>query len=167
MKIRMPVGLNVALLVVGTTAFYTYVGQMVPQKELLPPVVIDIKKDITTDEMVPIGGGIADGKGLCLTCHTVGQSGVLRFPDLAGIGSRAGEQIPGLSEVEYMAQSLYEPDVFIVDGFNPGMPPIHKSPIGLTDEEILCVMAWLQSLGGAPTVTLETTHAYRAGEDSQ
>jgi hypothetical protein len=46
-----------------------------------------------------------------------------------------------------------------VKGFNPGMPAIHKPPIGLTDQEILAVIAYLQSLGGTPTVTLETTAA--------
>ena len=45
-------------------------------------------------------------------------------------------------------------------GFNPGMPVINKPPIGLTDPEILCVIAFLQTLGGTPTVTLQTSHAY-------
>ena len=67
---------------------------------------------------------------------------------------------PGLSDVEYFAQSMYEPDAFIVPGFNPGMPAINKPPIGLTDQEILCVIAYLQTLGGTPTVTLQTTHRY-------
>jgi hypothetical protein len=35
---------------------------------------------------------------------------------------RAGERIPGMSDVEYFAQSMYEPDAYIVEGFNPGMP---------------------------------------------
>jgi hypothetical protein len=34
---------------------------------------------------------------------------------------------------------------------------INKPPIGLTDQEILCVIAYLQSLGGTPTVTLQTS----------
>ena len=51
------------------------------------------------------------------------------------------------------------PDVFIVEGYNPGMPAIDKPPIGLTDQEILAVIAYLQSLGGTPTITLETTPA--------
>jgi len=166
MKLRIPVGVNVAALVVLTTLFYTYVGQLVPQSEVHPPEEIAISADLTTDEMIGIGDQLANGKGLCLTCHTIGQSGVLRFPDLSGIGSRAGAQIEGLSDVEYFAQSLYEPDVFIVDGYNPGMPVISKSPIGLSDDEILCVIAWLQSMGGEPTVTLQTTHAYREGEST-
>jgi hypothetical protein len=56
---------------------------------------------------------------------------------------------------------MYEPNAYIVQGFNPGMPVINKPPVGLTDQEILCVIAYLQSLGGTPTVTLQTTHKYR------
>src|SRR5918995_7178123 len=153
---------RIAVLVLATTAFYGYVGQMVPQSEVQPPEEIAIRADLTTPEMVEIGRGIAEGKGLCRTCHTIGQSGALRFPDLDGIATRAESRVPGLSDVEYMAQSLYEPDSFIVPGFNPGMPVINKPPIGLTDQEILCVIAYLQSLGGTPTVTLQTSHAYLA-----
>jgi hypothetical protein len=40
------------------------------------------------------------------------------------------------------------------------MPPVNQPPIGLTDQEILCVIAALQTLGGTPTVTLKTTHRY-------
>jgi hypothetical protein len=99
-------------------------------------------------------------KGLCFTCHTVGRTGALRFPDLAGIGGRAAGRVAGMSDVEYLAQSMYEPDTFVVPGFNPGMPVINRPPIGLTDQEILTVIAYLQSLGGAPTVTMQTSHAY-------
>ena len=57
---------------------------------------------------------------------------------------------------------MYEPDAYIVHGFNPGMPTINKPPIGLTDQEILCVIAYLQTLGGTPTVTLQTKHHYNS-----
>jgi hypothetical protein len=113
--------------------------------------------------MIQVGREIMEGKGLCTTCHTIGKSGALRFPDLDGIGSRAASRIPGMSDVDYLAESLYEPDKFIVPGFNPGMPPINKPPIGLTDQEILCVIAYLQSLGGTPTVTLQSAHQYLSG----
>lgn len=160
---KIPPSINIMLLVLGTTAFYTVVGQLVPQKEVPAPQVIEISKDASTEEMIEIGKGIAQGKGLCLTCHTIGQSGALRFPDLGGIGMRAAGRIPGLSDVEYMAQSLYEPDVYVVEGFNPGMATINKAPIGLTDDEILTVIAFLQSLGGVPSVTMQTKHAYNGG----
>jgi Cytochrome c len=147
-------------LVLVTTAFYGYVGQMVPQKEVQPPQEIAIRSDLTTPDMVKIGGEIMAGKGLCSTCHTIGKSGALRFPDLDGIATRAATRIPGVNQIDYLAQSLYEPDSFIVPGFNPGMPVINKPPIGLTDQEILCVIAYLQTLGGTATVTLQTSHRY-------
>lgn len=155
-----PHPVRIAVLVVATTAFYGYVGQLVPQKEVQPPVETVLRTDMTTADMVKIGGELMVGKGLCLTCHTIGKSGALRFPDLAGVAARAATRIPGLNEVEYFAQSLYEPDRFIVAGFNPGMPAINKPPIGLTDQEILAVIAYLQTLGGTATVTLQTSHSY-------
>ena len=162
---RIPPSVNIVLMVLGATAFYTMVGQMVPQKEVPAPEVIEISKDVSTEEMIEIGRGIAEGKGLCRTCHTIGQSGLLRFPDLEGIGARAATRIPGLSELEYLAQSLYEPDRYVVEGFNPGMPAMNKAPIGLTDDEIMTVIAYLQSLGGEPYVTMATKHAYNGGGD--
>jgi mono/diheme cytochrome c family protein len=160
---NVPVSLRIAALAVATTAFYTYVGQLVPQKEVLPPAEVAISKDMKPEEMVKVGREIMDGKGLCFTCHTMGKKGPLRFPDLEGVGSRAGGRIPGLSDVEYLAQSLYEPNRFIVPGFNPGMPVISKPPIGLTDDEILAVIAYLQSLGGTTTVTMQTKLAGQTG----
>jgi hypothetical protein len=155
-----PHSARIGVLVIATTAFYGYVGQMVPQSEVQPPAEVVIRTDLTTPEMVDVGRGITEGKGLCRTCHTIGQTGALRFPDLAGVDGRAMERVPGLTDVEYFAQSLYEPDAFVVPGFNPGMPTINRPPIGLTDQEILCVIAYLQSLGGTPTVTLQTSHRY-------
>src|SRR6186713_76585 len=155
-----PVTVRIAGLVLATTAFYGYVGQMVPQKEVQPPAEIAVASDLSTADMVKVGRQIMEAKGFCFTCHTMGKSGALRFPDLEGVGARAKTRIPGLSDVDYLAQSLYEPNAFIVPGFNPGMPTISQPPIGLTDQEILCVIAYLQSLGGTPTVTLKTTHKY-------
>jgi len=160
--VRVPLIVRIAALILATTGFYTYVGQMVPQKEVQPPQEIALKADLTTPEMVTIGRQIMEGKGLCFTCHTIGKSGALRFPDLEGVDVRAKTRVAGLSDVEYFAQSIYEPSAFIVPGFNPGMPVINKPPIGLTDQEILCVIAYLQTLGGTATVTLQTTHHYNA-----
>jgi len=157
-----PLPARIAALVLTTTAFYTYVGQLVPQKEVQPPQETVLRSDMTTADMAKVGREIMEGKGLCLTCHTIGKSGALRFPDLDGVAVRAATRIPGMSDIDYLAQSMYEPDTYIVEGFNPGMPAINKPPIGLSDQEILSVIAALQSLGGTPTVTLQTTHRYYA-----
>jgi hypothetical protein len=161
---RVPLILRIGTLIIATTAFYTYVGQMVPQKEVQPPTETTLGPNTTTADMVKIGRGIMEGKGICLTCHTVGKTGALRFPDLAGIGSNAKNRVPGMGDVDYLAQSMYEPLAFVVPGFPPAMPPVNQPPIGLTDHEILCVIAALQALGGTPTVTLKTTHKYFDGK---
>ena len=160
---RVPLMIRIGALVLATTGFYTYVGQMVPQKEVLPPKESAIGADMSTADMIKVGQEIMAGKGICLTCHTVGKSGALRFPDLAGIGSRAGSRVPGLNDVDYLAQTLYEPTAFVVPGFPPAMPPANQPPIGLTDQEILCVIAALQSMGGSPTVTIQTKLKYAKG----
>ena len=156
----LPLPLRIAGLVLASTAFYTYVGQLVPQKEVLPPEETVLRADLTTADMVTVGRQLMEGKGLCMTCHTIGRSGALRFPDLDGVATRAATRVPGLNDVEYFAQSLYAPDRYIVPGFNPGMPVINKPPIGLTDQEILTVIAALQSMGGTATVTLQTSHSF-------
>jgi hypothetical protein len=157
---------RIGALVIATTAFYTYVGQMVPQKEVQAPKETALGGDMSTADMVKVGQEIMAGKGICLTCHTVGKTGALRFPDLAGIGGKAGSRVPGLNDVEYLAQSMYEPTAFVVPGFPPAMPPVNQPPIGLTDQEILCVIAALQTLGGTPTVTMKTTHKYFDGKSA-
>ena len=94
---KVPPSVNIVVLTVAATAFYTMVGQLVPQKEVPAPEVIEISKDASTEEMIEIGRGIAQGKGICLTCHTIGRSGALRFPDLEGIGARAATRNPALT----------------------------------------------------------------------
>ena len=160
---RVPIIFRIGALILATTGFYTYVGQMVPQKEVQPPKETALGSGTSTADMVKIGREIMEGKGLCLTCHTIGKTGALRFPDLDGVAIRAKTRVAGLSDVEYFAQSLYEPFAFVVPGFPPAMPPVNQPPIGLTDKEILCVIAALQTLGGTPTVTLETKHHYNSG----
>ena len=139
------------------SAFYWYVSTMVPQKRTDPPEDIAISANLTTDEMVAVGQEIVGGKGTCLTCHTIGESGSgLRFPDLGNIGAIAGTRKEGLSDIEYLAESMYDPNAYVVEGFVAGMLAINKPPIGLNDQEILTIIAYLQSLGGTPTVTIDT-----------
>jgi hypothetical protein len=159
-----PVIARIGVLVIATTGFYAYVGQMVPQKEVQPPAEVVLKTDLSTPEMAKVGRQIMEGKGFCFTCHTIGKTeGPYRFPDLANVDVRAKTREAGLTDIDYFAQAMYEPNAFIVPGFNPGMPTINKPPIGLTDQEILCVIAYLQTLGGISTVTMQTKHHYNSG----
>ena len=144
-----------------TTLFYWYVGQMVPQKETHPPESAEVREDMSTAEMIVAGEKISAGKGTCFLCHTMGSEGS-RAPDLAGVGQRAASRKEGYSDIEYLAESLFEPTAYVVDGYNPIMTPAHKAPISLTQPEVLAVVAYLQSLGGSPTVTMKTKLKYSA-----
>jgi mono/diheme cytochrome c family protein len=154
---KAPVGLNVVAVVVGATLFYTYIGQLVPQKQIMPPPVIEISSEMTAVELAKIGDKLAHDKGMCLTCHTIGlpASAPHRYPDLAGVAERAKTRVPGLGQIDYFTQTLCQPDAFIVPGFAKGMPTINKPPIGLSDPELHAIIAWLQSQGGEPTITLK------------
>lgn len=157
MKLSVPMPVKMVLLVLGTTTFYMYLGQIVPQKEVHPPPPVLISDDMTTEDLIEIGSELANGKGQCLAaCHNIGSSGPSRYPDLEGIGLRAATTVDGLSDIEYLAQSLYEPSAYVVPGYEDGMQAMDEPPISLSDDEIRAVIAWLQSLGGTPTVTLET-----------
>ena len=113
-----------------------------------------------------VGGGGADvgvgrgeavffGKGKCYTCHSIGDRGsAVRCPNLGIFGQqftrpvavRAAERksSDGYSAVEYLVESLYDPDAFIVSGFSKGlMPPIHRPPIELDDDDIASVTLFL------------------------
>ena len=125
-----PVMVRIGALVIATTAFYAYVGQMVPQKEVQPPAEIVLKSDLTTADMVKVGREIMEGKGLCFTCHTVGKTGALRFPDLAGVDVRAKNREPGFSDIDYFAQAMYEPNAFIVPGSGQTLAALMADAIG-------------------------------------
>ncbi len=156
----MKTAINITLFSILVTLFYTYVGWLVPQKEVYPPKSIEISKDMTQEEMIEIGAQIVSGKGTCLACHKMEHAPGERFPALNGMGNVAGTRREGVSAEDYLAEALYDPSAYIVSGFNPGMPPVQKAPINLTDEEILTVIAYLQSLGGEVTVTMETKFSY-------
>lgn len=153
---------KIVLLAVLTTLFYWYVGQLVPQKETYPPVSTEIRTSMSIDEMVAAGQEVFTGKGTCTLCHTIGSHGT-RAPDLAGVGGRASVAKEGYSDIDYLAESLYDPGEEIVDGYNPIMTPANKAPINLTELEILAVIAYLQSLGGTPSITPDTKLKYFAG----
>jgi cytochrome c2 len=141
------------------TLFYRYVGNEIPpQKEAYPPKDIEIRPDLTTEEMVEVGEKIFADKGTCLTCHAFAD----RAPNLDGIGARSGSRIEGYSDIEYLAESIYEPNAYVVEGFLPGMTPARLiGGTGLTDQEVLTLIAYLQSRGGTPTVTMETTFKWQ------
>ena len=87
----------------------------------------------------------------CALCHSIGPSESARCPDLKGIGAKLSR--------EFIFESLTQPQAYIyLDYRHEGppkeyparMPYINKNPIGLTKNEILSVIAFLQQMSGEP-----------------
>jgi putative heme-binding domain-containing protein len=96
------------------------------------------------------------GEGQCHTCHSIGTSGsATRGPNQEGLVSRAEEKAKerGLgSGLEYMVESIVDPDTFVVEGYDKIMPKVYDPPIMLGREKILAVLTYLQTLGGEPDI---------------
>ncbi|NUO08069.1 MAG: hypothetical protein HUU08_05205 [Candidatus Brocadia sp.] len=96
------------------------------------------------------------GDGQCGTCHKIGTSGsATRGPDQEGLANRADERAKELglpSGLDYLVESIVEPDKFIVKGYDKIMPKVYDPPILLSREKILAVLAYLQTLGGEADV---------------
>lgn len=136
------------LFVVLIGGMFAYIGNSIPQISATRSGVVEITSK-SPEELVKRGKAITEGKGGCLICHSIQEDPVARGPKWEGIGARASTRKPAMSAAEYLVESLYDPDAFVVEGY-PGnqMKPVHKSPIGLTDEEIMAVGCYLLSWGG-------------------
>lgn len=132
---------------------FTLIALSVPQMASLPPVEekFDIATVKTPTDMATIGQKIFFSKGQCALCHTIGPSESARCPDLKGIGAKLSR--------EFLYESLTQPQAYIyLDYRHEGvakeypakMPYINKNPIGLSRNEILSVIAFLQQMSGEP-----------------
>ncbi|HHT9109686.1 MAG TPA: hypothetical protein ACFYDZ_00835 [Candidatus Brocadiaceae bacterium] len=94
------------------------------------------------------------GDGQCSTCHKIGSSGsATRGPDQEGLATRSEERAKELgmpSGLEYLVESIVDPEKYIVKGYDKIMPRVYDPPIMLSREKILAVLAYLQTLGGEP-----------------
>lgn len=76
----------------------------------------------------------------CIRCHSL-DGGEGYGPSLQGISEQAGDRVPELSAVEYLRQSILEPDAFIIEGFSHSMGRIHS--VLLNEEEIDDLIAFM------------------------
>src|SRR3972149_860787 len=81
------------------------------------------------------------GDGQCSTCHKIGSSGsATRGPDQDGLSGRAEERAKELglpSGLDYLVESIVEPDKYVVKGYDKIMPKVFDPPIMLSREKIL------------------------------
>lgn len=124
-----------------------------PQLENRPPPEVMAGTNVSPEALAEAGVGVFDAN--CVQCHKLGE--VVRAPDLANIGAlargRAGERSAATgkpySERDYLIESLCQPGSYLVHGFGNIMLPQSKS---LSGGQILAAAAFLQSLGGTPTI---------------
>jgi mono/diheme cytochrome c family protein len=132
---------------------FSLVALAVPQMASLPPAEekFDLATVKTPADMAAIGQKIFFSKGQCALCHSIGPSESARCPDLKGIGAKLRK--------EFIYESLTQPQAYIyLDYRHEGppkeyparMPYINKNPIGLSKNEILSVIAFLQQMSGEP-----------------
>src|SRR5690606_31488751 len=81
----------------------------------------------------------------CIRCHSL-DGGEGYGPSLQGISEQAGDRVPELSAVEYLRQSILEPDAFIIEGFSHSMGRIHS--VLLNEEEIDDLIAFMLTQEG-------------------
>jgi hypothetical protein len=106
---------------------------------------------------------LSGGTYPCAGCHTledlswVGVTG----PNLNDIGDRAANRIPGLTAEEYLSQSIYESNAFLVPGFGPLMPdfqfedPDAPNFMSLEDHEAIVAYLCRETASGDPACSLE------------
>ena len=164
----MKVFLKVLAFNVAVIGFFLYVGNSIPQQRKDPPKEIELSADMASAEFVKIGQEIFYGKGTCALCHTIGEKGE-RCPNLEGVGARAEARVKeagykgsATTGPEYLVESLHNPVIYVVEGYQPSMPPLGRQ---LNDLEMVAVVSFLQSLGGEVTVNGHSRFPkYRGGE---
>ncbi|WNM61534.1 c-type cytochrome [Candidatus Nitrospira neomarina] len=132
---------------------FSLIALSVPQMASLPPAVetFDLASVKSPDDLASIGQKIFFSKGQCALCHSIGPSESARCPDLNGIGAKLS--------AEFLYESLTQPQAYIYldfrhDGipkeYPAQMPHIDQDPIGLSNQEIYSVIAFLQKMSGEP-----------------
>lgn len=81
----------------------------------------------------------------CSTCHSLQEDVTIVGPSLAGVASRAGERVSGLSAEEYLRQSILEPNAYTVEGFSANIMPLTWSQ-ELTSDQVDDLIAFLMTL---------------------
>lgn len=152
---RVPVMVKVSVFALLVMGVYTYVANSIPQIQSVPAKELSLEGgNVTPEQLVKAGEEIVKGKGTCLICHAIGQKGS-RAPDLAGVGTRAGNRKPGMSAKAYLIEHLLKPGTYVVEGYPNIMPKVDRPPIGLNRSELWALVAFLESQGGTVDVKLD------------
>ena len=123
----------------GTVAFLVGLGMVFPN--------FDLPTEAVAVSQSPAERGrelFFDTATTCLLCHAVDGQGGTRGPDLSSLTSRAADRVAGLGAEEYIRVSILEPRAFVVDGYDPIMPPGLLNVVGESNFDDL--VAFLMTL---------------------
>jgi len=140
---------NLLVFIVAVAASFVYICNAIPQIQSEPAVEISAVGG-SPEELVAAGKTMfLSDRAQCLTCHSLGEDPKARCPNQEGLGARAPQRKPGMGAAEYLVESVYNPNAYVVPGYPRNqMRPVNKPPIGLSHDEILAVITFLNSLGG-------------------
>lgn len=78
----------------------------------------------------------------CATCHSLDGTEIPGGPSLQGISDVAGDRIEGLSDIEYLRQSLTDPNAFRADDDSTDSMPYQYADV-LTEQQVSNLVAFL------------------------
>ncbi len=150
--------LNIALFTLVISLVYTGIAQILPQLEGKAPPRVEFGSETSAEDLAVLGAEVFEGN--CASCHKMAEAG--RCPPLGNIGAmahdRARERGDGYTDVEYLVEALCKPNDYIVDGYAGGVMAAQQKSI--KPGALQAVTAYLQSLGGEPTVSGKDTQVF-------
>jgi cytochrome c5 len=148
-------------------SFGAYATFGIPRIKPAPPPVEE-KLDLgamTMDQFIALGDRVYNGKGTCTLCHNeMGRAPMLDKIVTVAADRMADARYKGEAKnaEEYLYESFVKPSAYVVAGFGKAgsndtespMPDVSAGGIGMSEAEVLAVIAYLQDSGGAE-VTVE------------
>jgi mono/diheme cytochrome c family protein len=90
-----------------------------------------VGRELFEERVIGVNGG-------CITCHSLEEGASLVGPSLFHVTSR----VPGMSDADYIRQSIVDPDAYIVDGYDSGQMPGDWAQV-LSEEQIESLVDYL------------------------
>jgi hypothetical protein len=167
-----------SLLTIAGFAGFSNFG--IPSIEPAPPPVqekIDLGA-MTMDQFIALGDRTLNGKGTCKLCHNeLGRAPMLEQIITNTEERLADSRYEGEAEdlAGYIMESMVKPSAYVVVGFGKSgsndtvspMPDVSAGSIGLSEPELLSVVAYLQDSGGAEVTVEIPTDVGDAGDEEE
>lgn len=145
---RWPVAIVVSLLVLFTAVFVVaFISITQSEMQPAPEAPADLTADTYMEIVAPLledadpeNGALLVEKFACIACHRLATQDNMA-PYFTGIAERAATQRPPLTAAAYIYESIVNPGVFVLEGYQTIMPQSYHNQ--LTDRELGDMIAYL------------------------